>query len=165
MKQGLIGLIGGVGLATAVYLGVSGYQSHVNSPEYLRGRELDGKASYIMPEWNKLQTFDIDGKKVEVSNIGRDSPYRRLMLTVNNKIKLMSGYSASSSGWRRKLDVLELRLNDGNEWLTLTNNNIKDYEYWQAIYETLIGKIAEEKAEILNENIEEAKLDLKGIVQ
>jgi len=49
MKQGLIGLLAGAAIGASIFFGSNKYSNHVNSPEYLRARELDKKAIQIMP--------------------------------------------------------------------------------------------------------------------
>ena len=162
MKQGLIGLIGGIATTAAGFL----YRDHVNSPEYQKEiqkeMELDSMAVYVFDD-GRIQKYVLDdGRGATVSQI-REYDLYNMQITLDDHISYISrGWGILLGGPKsdaRKLGFLKIDADGNGNWRNFTRNTLTDYDSLQAQYTGLIAQIAkkkkenEEKAEMIEKEL------------
>ncbi|MBI5803974.1 hypothetical protein HY450_01890 [Candidatus Pacearchaeota archaeon] len=164
MRQGLKGLIGGA-LITA---GGFGIYNHFSGPEYLRGRELDRKAGYILDNIPSEGTLELEldnNTKVKVYTTERIP--EGLYIQLDNRITFVSeswDYCFGNSyGDARNLDEINVLVN--GKWEKIERERIEDYASWQAKYEELTERAYDKISAVRNKEFEDIKKSLDDTAQ
>jgi len=148
----LTGVLTGVTtVGTGVGLGIKGCYNYTHSPTYLRAKELDVKASQILPQPGEIVAYILDnGQKVELSVRNFRNPQdmaskwqQSLRLAVDlGEAMLLSewfDFPDTSEGDARNLSRIMLR----EPRKILHKGDIPNYSQWQTVYENLILQLAE----------------------
>ncbi|MBU0976836.1 MAG: hypothetical protein KKD18_00285 [Nanoarchaeota archaeon] len=147
MGRGLIGILSGAVIATAGFFGSGAVYNHYTSPEYKQRQQANNRAEQILPERSR-EVFSYklpDDLEVKIYRAW-DAPDTRLALVINDKVVLQS--ATGNKG------TLNQMFSDGVKY---ERKQIKDYEKWQKVYETLIGQISDARERSFDEITEKVK--------
>ncbi|MBI5803994.1 hypothetical protein HY450_02000 [Candidatus Pacearchaeota archaeon] len=161
-------------MGSVVIAGLSGVYGYCTSSEYQRARELDRKATYIVPENSSGEEFRLEsGETIRTGWYNVEYCGRSLELELNDKVAFRS------ERWTNDLydgprgdakNLKDLGIKEGGEWHWFNRHNrynyldsgIENYEFWQNKYENLIDevynlakarKIEEEQTNAVNEEM------------